>query len=168
MKIILEKKLDFKQFQNLIILTFITVMVFLGMLNSVDFKSYYSIEIVFLFLILIFISILFTKKGLLIKNRELYTATFLFGFVLRKTVINTTDFQLLSIINGKLSTNYGYTYDIKRLRYWEPNLNYSETSFTVCIVDKNKAYKKILRLTKSEKVKLAIDFIVRNTHLEKY
>jgi hypothetical protein len=166
MKIILEKYLDFKQFQNLIILTFITVMIFLGMLNSVDFKSYYSIEIVLSFLILIFISILFTKKGLLSENQELYTATFLFGFVLRKTVINISDFQQLSIINGKLSTNYGYTYDIKRLRYWEPNLNYSETNFTICMVDETKAYKKILRLTKSEKVKLAIDFIVRNTNLQ--
>ncbi|MNL02830.1 hypothetical protein D3C87_1233510 [compost metagenome] len=166
MKIILEKYLDFKQFQNLIILTFITVMVFLGMLNSLDFKSYYNIEIVLFFLILIFISVLFTKKGLLSENQELYTATFLFGFVLRKTVINISDFQQLSIINGKLSTNYGYTYDIKRLRYWEPNLNYSETSFAICMVDETKAYKKILRLTKSEKVKLAIDFIVRNTNLQ--
>ncbi|MBF4463630.1 hypothetical protein [Flavobacterium sp. LC2016-12] len=169
MKIILERKLDFKQFQNLIILTFITVMVFLGMLNSVDFKSYYSIEIVFLFLILIFISILFTKKGLLIENRELYTATFLFGFVLRKTLILTEDFKQFYIRTGKLSTNYNYSSDIEEFHNWEPNLNHSVTSFTLLMFDENKSInKKILRLTKPEKVKLAIDFIVRNTHLEKY
>lgn len=93
MKIILEKKLDFKQFQNLTILTFITAMMFLGMINSVDFKSYYKTEIILFFFNLIFISILFTKKGLLIENQKLYKSIFLFGFGLKKTIIETSDFN---------------------------------------------------------------------------
>ncbi|WP_264538518.1 hypothetical protein [Flavobacterium sp. N1736] len=166
MKIILEKKLDFKQFQNLIILTFITVMVFLGMLNSVDFKSYYTIEIILLVLNFIFIAILCTKKGLSIENKRLYNTIFLFGFRLRKTLIETSNFQHVSIRQGKLSTNYAYSYNTKESRNWEPDLNYSITSFTLLMIDENKGNgKKMLTLTKADKVKLAIDFIIKSTNL---
>lgn len=166
MKIILERNLDFKQFQNLLILTFITVMMFLGMLNSVDFKSYYLIEIVLFLLNLIFIAILLTQKGLLIENQELYKSIFLFGIELRKTQIETSEFQQLFIKKGKLSTNYAYSYDIKEFHNWEPDLNHSVTSFTLIMIDKNNTNKKkILTLTKPHKVKLAIDFIIKNTNL---
>lgn len=166
MKIILERNLDFRQFQNLIILTFITGMFFLGMLNSVELKSYYRIEIVLFVLNLIFIAILFTKKGLLIENQKLYNAVFLFGFPLRKKLIETSNFQQLSVITGKLSTNYNYSYNRRSFHNWEPNLNYSVNSFSVFMADQNSVnQKKILRLTKSEKVKLAIDFIAKNTNL---
>jgi hypothetical protein len=165
MKIILERNLDFRQFQNLIILTFITGMVFLGMLNSVEFKFYYIIEIILFLLNLVFIAILFTKKGLLIRDQKLYITVFLFGLVLRKTLIITSDFQQLFIRQGKLSTNYSYSHDIKEFHNWEPDLNHSVTSFTLLMIDKNNTRKKILTLTKPEKVKLAIDFIIRNTNL---
>ncbi|MDA6070029.1 hypothetical protein NJT12_10410 [Flavobacterium sp. AC] len=166
MKIILERNLDFKQFQNLIALTFVTGMMFLGMVNSVDFKSYYSFEIILFFLTAIFISILFTKKGLFIENHKLYNVVFLFGFKLRKTLIEISDFQQLFVTQGNLSTNYAYTYNIKALRNWEPDLNYSIRCFNIFTADENKTNKKkILTLTKPEKVKLAIDFIVKNTKL---
>lgn len=169
MKIILENNLDFRQFQNLIILTFIAVMIFLGMLYSVDFKSYYWIEFLLFFLIIVFIATLFTKKGLFIENKKLHITIFLFGFALRKTLIVTEDFKQFYVRTGKLSTDYNYSYDIEEFHNWEPNLNHSVTSFTLLMFDENKSInKKILRLTKPEKVKLAIDFIVRNTHLEKY
>lgn len=166
MKIILESNLDFKQFQNLIILTFITVMIFLGMLNSVDFKSYYFIEIALFLLNLILITILLTQKGLLIENQNLYKSVFLFGFGLRKTQILTSEFQQLFIKQGKLSTHYAYSNDIKKFRNWQPDLNHSVTSYTLVMIDKNNTNKKkILTLTKPEKVKLAIDFIIKNTNL---
>jgi hypothetical protein len=166
MKIILERNLDFRQFQNLIILIFITGMIFLGMLNSVDFKNYYIIELILLFLNIILIVILVTKKGLFVENQKLYKAIFLLGFRLKKTLIDTADFQQVSIIKGKLSTNYTYSYDIKELHNWEPDLNYSVTSFTICMVNKISSHKmKIIRLAKPEKVKLAIDFILKNTNL---
>ncbi|MFH6992423.1 hypothetical protein [Flavobacterium sp. FlaQc-48] len=166
MKIILERNLDFKQFQNLVALTFVTAMMFLGMICSVDFHSYYHIEIVLFFLTIIFISILFTKKGLLIENQKLYNAVFLFGFNLRKNLIEISDFQHLFVTQGKLSTNYAYSYDIKELHNWEPDLNYSVRCFNLLVADENKTHtKKILTLTKSEKAKLAIDFITKNTNL---
>ena len=166
MKIILERNLDFKQFQNLIILTFVTVMMFLGMLNSVDFKSYYFIEIALCLLNLILIALLLTQKGLLIENQKLYKSVFLFGFGLRKTQIQTSEFQQLFVKQGKLSTNYAYSNDIKEFHNWEPDLNHSVTSFTLIMIDKNNTNeKKILTLTKPEKVKLTIDFIIKNTNL---
>lgn len=166
MKIILEINLDFKQFQNLTILTFITGMMFLGMINSVDFKSYYKIEIILFFLNLIFLAILFTKKGLLIENQKLYKSIFLLGFGLKKTIIETSDFQQILIIQGKLSTNYAYSYNIKEFHNWEPDLNHSVAIFTLLMIDENKSNrKKILTLTKPDKVKLAIDFITKNTNL---
>lgn len=109
MKIVLEKSLDFRQFQNLIILTFITLMVFFGMLNSVDNESYYIIEWILFFLNVIFIAILFLKKGLIIYNEKLYEAVFLFRFVLRKKLIETSNFHQLILSSGKLSTNYAYS-----------------------------------------------------------
>jgi len=167
MRIILEKALDFRQFKNLIILTFITVMIFLGMINSVDLETYYVYEILFLILNVIFIAILFTKKGLFAEDEKLYASIFLFGFVLRKTQIEISNLQRLSLSTGKLSTNYAYSYDVKKFHNWEPDLNYSVKSFTLFAVDENETRKqKIVMLTKHEKVKLAIEFICHNTHLK--
>ncbi|MGL3001496.1 hypothetical protein [Flavobacterium sp. RSSB_23] len=167
MKIILEKSLDFRQFQNLIILTFITLMVFLGMLNSVEYKSYYIFEWILLFLNVIFIAILFLKKGLIIYNEKLYEAVFLFGFVLQKKLIETSNFKQLILSSGKRSTNYAYSNASIDFHHWEPDLNHSETSFTIVMIDEKQLNKKkILLLTKAEKVKLAIDFISKNTNLK--
>lgn len=167
MKIILERSIDFRQFQNLIILTFITVMVLLGMINSVDFKSYYLIEALLLFLNIIFIAILFFKKGLYIENQKLYVCMSLIGLVLKKTLIETSNFKRVSLMKGKLSTNYSYSYDIEEFHNWEPDLNHSVTSFTIFMVNENETNnKKILMLTKLENVKLAIDFITKNTNLK--
>lgn len=169
MKLILEKSLDFRQFQNLIILTFITSMVFFGMLNSVDYKSYYIIEWILFFLNVIFIAILFLKKGLIIYNEKLYEAVFLFGFVLRKKLIETSNFHQLILSRGKVSTNYAYSNASIDFHHWEPDLNHSETSFTIFMIDEKQLNKKkILLLTKAEKVKLAIDFISKNTNLKCY
>nr|WP_315173681.1 hypothetical protein [uncultured Flavobacterium sp.] len=167
MKTILEKSLDFRQFQNLIILTFITLMVFFGMLNSVDYKSYYIIEWILFFLNVMFIAILFLKKGLIIYNEKLYGAVFLFGFVLRKKLIETSNFHQLILSSGKVSTNYAYSNASIDFHHWEPDLNHSETSFTIFMIDdKQLNKKKIFLLTKAEKVKLAIDFISKNTNLK--
>lgn len=166
MKIILEKALDFRQFQNLIILIFITLMIFLGMANSVNFETYYVYEILLLILNAILIMILFIKKGFFVKDEKFYVSIFLFGFMLRKIEIDLSNFQMLSLSTGKLSTNYAYSYNIKEFHNWEPDLNHSVKSFTLFAVNKNETRKqKILILTKPEKVKLAIDFIRNNTHL---
>jgi hypothetical protein len=167
MKVILEKALDFKQFQNLIILTFITFMFFLGMVSSLDFRTYYVFEVVLLLLNIIFGSILFTKKGLHIEDGQLYYSIFWFGFILKKTLIPISKFQALSLTEGKLSTNYAYSYDIKEFHNWEPDLNYSVDSFTLFAVDENKTQKqKIVQLTKLKNVTVAIEFIIKNTHLK--
>ena len=163
MKLILERSLDFRQFQNLIILTFVTLMLFLGMLNSVESSSYILIELILVFLNILFLGILFTKNGLHVENGRFFVCIFLFGLTLKKTLIKTSEFQEITLQKGRLSTNYSY--DIKEFHNWEPDLNHSVTSFTICMVNENQN-QKILLLTKPEKTKLAIKFIVENTNLK--
>lgn len=167
MKLILERNLDFRQFQNLLVVTFITIMILLGMLNSVEFKAYNLIALVLIFLNFLFVAILFTKKGLALENQKLYASVFLFGLIVKKTLIETSDFRQLTLQRGKLSTNYAYSYDIKEFHNWEPDLNYSVTSFTISMVNENQAQKrKIIMITKAEKVASAINFILENTNLK--
>ncbi|AWA31121.1 hypothetical protein HYN48_14045 [Flavobacterium magnum] len=165
MNLILERSLDFRQFQNLVILTFVTMMILLGMLNSVEFSSYILIELILVFLNILFLGILFTKKGLRVENGNLFVCVFLFGLILKKTLLKTSEFQEINLQKGKLSTNYAYSYDIKEFHNWEPDLNHSVTSFTICMINENQK-QKILMLTKPEKTKLAINFIVENTNLK--
>jgi hypothetical protein len=77
-KIILERSLDFRQFQNLIILTFILGMLFLGMLNSIPMSEHILLKLILFIFIVIFILILFTKKGLIIEQNKLFKGIFLF------------------------------------------------------------------------------------------
>jgi hypothetical protein len=167
MKLILEKKLDFRQYQNLIILIFITVMLTIGMINSKEVVTYILFISVLVFLNILFFAILFTKKGLYVENKKLYLSVFLFGRILKKSLIETLNFQELTLQKGKLSTNYNYSYDIKEFHNWEPDLNHSVTSFTISMINVNQEKKqKILMLTKFENVKSAIHFIVENTNLK--
>lgn len=163
-KLILEKNLDFRQFQNLFILTFVTLMLFLAVTYSEEFQFPTVIKIIFGFLTLLFIAILFTKKGLLFETNKLYVGTFLFGLVLKKKLINTLNYQKLSLNKGKLSTNYAYSFDITEFHKWEPDLNQSLESFTLAMENENHK-QKIIMLTKPEKIKVAIDFIIKNTNL---
>ncbi|MEN2401304.1 hypothetical protein GKZ90_0016060 [Flavobacterium sp. MC2016-06] len=75
-------------------------------------------------------------------------------------------YDKLTVIKGRLSTNYNYSHDIREFRNWEPDLNVSVNSFSIIMINENdNLRKKILRLTKPEKVKTAINFIVENTNL---
>lgn len=166
-KAVLEKSLDYMQFQNLIILTFCFVITLLAMLYSLDFGSYILIEC-FLFLFsLLFIAILFTKKGLIIIDENLYSGIFLFGKPIYKKIIPIIGFDCISIVKGKLSTNYAYSYKIDVFHKWEPDLNVSIKSFKICLIEENqKKIKKIITLTDSKKVKIAVDFIIENSTLK--
>ena len=166
MKLILESPLDFRQFQNLIILTFVTMMILLGIMNSADFNSYMIIESVLIALNIMFFAILLTKKGMFVENGNLFIGIFLLGLTLKKTLVSTENFKEIILQKGKLSTNYAYSHDIKDFHNWEPNLNHSESIFTIYMIGENETQKvKILTLTKSEKIKLAIKFITENTNL---
>jgi hypothetical protein len=165
-RIILENNLDFRQFQNLFILTFSCVITFFAMLYSLKFNEFVHIKLILFGLSLIFILLLFTKKGLLVEKNELYRGVFLFGNLIFKKII-TSDFKIISVFKGKLSTNYNYSYDIQEFHNWEPDLNYSVECFTLNLLNQNHTKKiKVIRLTKADKAKEAIDFVVRTTSLK--
>ena len=141
-----------------------------GMVNSTLIKEYIYIKIILFFINIISILILFTKKGLLIERNKLHIGVFLFGLIIIKKNINI-DFKKFTLLKGKLSTNYNYSYNIKEFHNWEPNLNSSVESFTLTLINENQTLKKkLISLTKTNQVKKAIDFILENTNLtyEKY
>lgn len=170
MKIILERNLDFRQFQNLIILTFIILMVFLGMLNSIPLQELVIVKLILFILILFFFMILFTKKGLVVEQKKLFTGVFLLEKLIFKKPIST-DFKSFSLLNGKLSTNYNYSYDIEDFHKWEPDLNVSIQCYTLNLLSQDHRNRvKFLTLTNIENAKEALNFIVKNISLkyEKY
>lgn len=162
--IILEKSLDFRQFQNLIIFTFFTSMVFLGLTYSDAFEIPLAVKITLGLLTVLCIAILFTKKGLVLEANTLYSGIFLFGFILKKKIVATSNYLKLGLYKGKHSTNYAYTNQITILSKWEPNLNHSEDSYTLVMENEDRKHK-IIMLTKAEKAKLAIDFVIEHTNL---
>lgn len=162
-RIILERNLDFMQFQNLCIVTFCCLITLFAMMYSLPFNQSVLFKIGLLGFSFLFILILFTKKGLLIENKKLSTGIFLFSHLVYKKEINSA-FQILSIFKGKLSTNYSYSYHIKEFHNWEPDLNVSVESFTLYLMSENHREKiKIITLTKRDKSKEALDFITKNT-----
>lgn len=170
MKIILERNLNFIQFQNLVIVTFVLIMTFLAMLNSLALVDFILIKIILFLLIIFFTLLLLTKKGLVVENNRLYKAVFLFNqLILRKEVPN--NLKRFSLLVGKLSTNYNYSYEIADFHNWEPNLNVSISAYSLMILsDDHRKRMNVLTLTKIEKAKEAVDFVIKNTSLkyEKY
>ncbi len=158
------------QFQNLIILTFVIVMVFLGMLNSLPLNEFVLIKFILFILIVIFTLLLFTKKGLAIEKSQLYKGVFLFGRLIFKKEV-PTNFKSFTLFSGRLSTNYNYSYEITEFHNWEPDLNVSTPCYSLNILSEDHRKRlKVLTLTKIDKAKEAVDFVVKNTSLnyEKY
>ena len=167
-KIILEKSLQFNQFQNLIILTISLLVVLLGFVIVEDYNSFIAIKFFLFFLITICSLILMIKKGLCMENQKLYFAIFLFGLPLRKKGIAFFDDYKISINHGRLTTNYGYVPIEKKAGNWEPNLNVSVKCYSIILFDKLESKKKeIITLTNYEKTILAVDFILKNTIIKK-
>jgi len=170
MRIILERNLDFRQFQNLIILSFIVIMVFLAMLNSLPLIKFALVKSILFVLLVIFALLLFTRKGLSIKQSKLYKAVFLFGKLIFKKEV-PTNFKSFTLFTGRLSTDYNYSYEITDFHNWEPNLNVSMPCYSLNILSEDHRKRlNILTLTKMQKAKEAVDFILKNTSLkyEKY
>jgi hypothetical protein len=145
-------------------------MVFLAMLNSLPLIEFVLIKLILFSLIVIFALLLFTKKGLVIEQNKLYKGVFLFGKAIFKKAIST-DFNSFSLLKGRLSTNYNYSYDIEEFHNWEPDLNITTPCYTLNLLSKDHRKRlKILTLTNIDKAKEAVDFVVKNTSLnyEKY
>ncbi|WP_367752840.1 hypothetical protein [Flavobacterium sp. WC2430] len=165
-RIILERNLDFKQFQNLFILTFSCLITLFAMLYSLRSNEFVYIKLGLFAFSLIFILVMFTKKGLVVKKNELYNGVFLFEKLTYKKAIKS-DFKIVTVFKGRLSTNYNYSYDIKEFHNWEPDLNATVVSFTLNLLNQNHTKKiKVITLTKVDKTKIAVDFILANTSLK--
>ncbi len=167
MKIILERNLDFKQFQNLLITVFVCVMVLLGMFNSLKLTEYVFIKVALLVFVFVLLVFLLIKKGLFVEQNKVYTSVFLFGFVIKKTDVCIEQYNCFLVVKGNLSTNYPYSKDLKSLHNWEPDLNVSVKCFSLVLANENvKSRKKIITLTKLENSNNAVRFMTNNTNLK--
>jgi hypothetical protein len=158
------------QFQNLIILNFVVIMFFLAMVHSLALIEFALVKCILCILIVIFTLLLFTKKGLAIEKSQLYTGVFLFSRLIFKKEV-PTNFKSFTLFSGRLSTNYNYSYEITDFHNWEPDLNVSKQCYSLNIVSEDHRKRlKVLTLTKIDKAKEAVDFIVKHTALqyEKY
>ena len=162
MKIVLERSLEFNQYKNLFILTFICFFVFLGISNSEFTKVTIWIEIVLGVLILFFICIMLLKKGIVVNDVTLSKGYFLFGFLIAKKKIIVANLPIISLLICSRSTNYNVV-----IRKYEPRLSLNMESFDLYLLNKNHTVKSIfLRFEKEESSNKAIEFLINNTTLK--
>jgi|GEM_PF-1730989 len=166
---VFERWLDFMQFRNLLLLTFVTSMLFLGMIGTEEYRSYHTAQILLFVLNLVFIVLLCLKKGIFVHRNQVYEGLFLFGFALESAQVITFSLPFLLPVQGTLSTNYPYTRDSWAYRDWEPDLNISQKSFSLFLTNADRSRTELLiRYTNEKRVQQAIDLILKNTHISLY
>lgn len=163
--IILERALDFQQFQNMLIFIFCVSAIVLGFMFNTPLQAHIGFKVAFVVLDILLFTLLFLKKGLVATNQNLYTATFLFGQLLHKKKVTFPENATLQISNGKLGTNYAYTYKRLDIHFgWEPDVNVSNACYFLSYYQEiPKKRGDILWLLQPEKVKSAATFILENT-----
>lgn len=142
-KIILEDTFDFKQKAIFIILFSIPILFLIGLVNNADNlfgnKKLILITLILCFsllLILFFLSIIFSKKGFLIRNNSLFLSyTFLGRNIYSKSLS----------LNEKTAFTFFKQNIIQKNTYLSAggaDLSYKDISFTLVLLDKNHTKKK--------------------------
>lgn len=167
-QIILERNLDFNQFKNVFILSFICFFIVL-----ICAKYGQSEMTIFFGVFLIILTILiFLKKGLVIVNmRSISVGYFLFGVLIKINKIETKEMSIISVLTFGKHPNYNYTNRITIFNRWEPNLEYRTQSYQLFLLNENHRVKrKFLSLMKEESSTKAVSFLEKftNLRLEKY
>ena len=156
-QIILERNLDFNQFKNVIISSFVCLSLFM-----VSIKHELSTLKVFFGLVLfILVMLLFLKKGLVVGNRRsLSVGFFLFGVLLKTNNVDTKMMLSFSILTFRKHPNYNYTKQPTFLSRWEPNLNYQAQSYELYLLNEShKIKRKVITLMKEESSAKATEFM---------
>jgi hypothetical protein len=163
-QIILERNLDFNQFKNVFILSFVSFFIFLIC------AKYGQTEMTFfagIFLIILTI-LMFLKKGLVIGNmNSISVGYFLFGILLKTNKIETKGMPILSVLIFGKHPNYNYTNRVTLFSRWEPNLEYRTQSYQLCLLNENHRIKrKFLSLMKEDSSNKAVEFLEQFTNLK--
>lgn len=168
-QIILERNLDFNQFKNVFILSFVCFFIFLTSINyNQTFLAFF-----FAFFLVVLIILMLIKKGLVITGNtsSINVGYFLFGFLLKTSQIETKQTPILSVLTFGKRPNYNYTKQTTIFSRWEPNLEYRTQSYQLFLLNENhRIKKKFLTLSKEESSQKAVEFLEQSTNLklEKY
>lgn len=164
-KIILERNLDFNQFKNVFILNFICFFILLMLIKS---DANPSIINLLIFTLFILVGLLLLRKGLVIeKNEQIRTAYFLFGMLLKTNIIETKKMNIVSILTFRKRSNYKYPKRWNSFNRWEPNLEYSATSYQLYLLNENHSVKrKLISFMKEESSIKALNFLLQNAEMK--
>ncbi|MDV6170058.1 hypothetical protein R1T16_16590 [Flavobacterium sp. DG1-102-2] len=155
MKIILERNLDFNQFKNIFILDFLSLAFFVVLFKL---EATLVLQIIAVAIILLLTSLLFIRKGIIVKNESLFIGYFLFGLQIIKKEVYPDGMNIITQLVYQKSTNYNYG------TKWEPCFDFKTPSFELYFVnEKHTTKKKILGLTNEENSEKTINFILLNS-----
>jgi len=165
MKIILERNLDFNQFKNVFILNFVCASVLLMLYVAEPIALFGGLKLLIGVLVLLLISLMFLKKGLVVDDRNLFIGYFLFGLSVFKRMANRDHMKIVAVLTFKNGPNYNYT-RWPNFAKWEPNLEYTTSSFQVFFLNENHTEKEhIVSLLKKENSERAIEFLLKNMNV---
>lgn len=167
-QIILERNLDFNQFKNVIISSFVCLSLFLVSIKH----ELPTLKAFFGLVLIILIMLLFLKKGLVVGNKSsLSVGYFLFGVLLKTNIVDSKMMTSFSILTFRKHPNYKYTKYPTFLARWEPNLNYRTQSYQLYLLNEShKIKRKVFSLGKEESSVKAIEFmeVFTNLNFETY
>lgn len=173
MQIILDNQLEFRQRKNLLILNISLLLIFLGIFNFKISSKIILIQSLFALILISLFSLLFLKKGLSIKNSELFYCYFIFKFKVFQKKINLENLTIFSTLKFNKSPNYAYFIGIRPIltRNIDQSMKYSYKSFEINLLNENHTYKKKIIVLQSEEFnELTKNFIKENLNFkyEKY
>lgn len=173
MEIILDNQLEFRQRKNLLILNISLLLIFLGIFNLEISPKVILIQSLIGFILIGLFSLLFLKKGLSIKNNELFYCYFLLKFKVFQKKINLENLTIFSTLKFNKSPNYAYFIGIRPIptKNIDQSMQYSYQTFEINFLNKNHTYKKKIIVLQSEEInELTENFIKENLNFkyEKY
>lgn len=128
--------------------------------HSLNFRGYLLV----LFCVLLFIFMIgriFSRRGLVVKNENLYLGVFYFNTLIFKKKIDLSDWTKISILKFNRRQKYMFFSAAK------PDLAYQFNSFDVCLLnDKHTRRRTLVSLKNEENVQNAIRFLSANFNLK--
>lgn len=159
-KIILERNLEYGNFEDLIYVIVINSFVFLGVFFFESSQTAIFFECLTGFILVFCLCLIFMKKGLIVNKNAIYRGFFLFGFLMLKTKNLNPGATIFTLLKVKNRQKY-----IRTRR--EPNMEYTIDSFNLYFLDDEHAHKRlILKFIKEESALKTINFLVENTNLK--
>ena len=163
-RIIIEDNLNrIQKIHMLIVLIFGIGFYLLSKKNDYQYKD--IVEFITTILIIIFvvglIAFIFSKKGLLVDQNELFKAYFVYNNLIFKRKIDLNNKPIVSILKLKKSQNY------PSISLIYPSSSHSFNRFDVYLLNKSHTIKdELIDLKEQDNAKRIVDFLIKNIDLK--